>query len=180
MKNAVKSSRMHFLTASSCAALALATGVCVAAAGQPNPGDLAPMRFMLGSWTCSGKALDGSPFSLTQMTTIQPAGSAQSAPRLVTRDSQGKSTTTLWWNADKQVWMQTSESSNGSSTQTSTGWAGDSLVFTGTITVAGTGTLGYRSTTTKVSDAKTQQLDELAKPDGGWVTFDTGVCEKNR
>jgi hypothetical protein len=169
-----------FLLALSSAALALAPGSSSAAAGQPNPGDLAPMRFMLGSWTCSGTALNGSPFSVTQMTTIQPAANSRSGPRLVTHDSQGKSTTALWWDADKQAWMQTSESSNGSSTQASTGWAGDSLVFTGTITVAGAGTLGYRSTTTKVSDTKTQQLDELAKPDGSWVTFDTAVCEKSR
>jgi len=162
-----------------CAAVAMAAGVSAAAANQPDPGDLAPMRFMLGSWTCSGTALDGTPFSVTQMTAIQPAASPGGAPRLVTHDSQGKSTTALWWEADKKTWMQTSDSSNGSSTQTSSGWSGNSLVFVGTISVAGAGTLGYRSTTTKVSDTQTQQLDELAKPDGCWVTFDTAVCQKS-
>jgi len=137
-----------------------------------SSGNFAPMRFMLGAWTCSGKALDGSGFSLTQTTTM-------SGDRMVTRDSEGKSTTAIFWDSAKQQWVQTSESGQGSSTQTSSGWTGTSLIFTGTITIAGSpGAVGYRSTTVKVNDAETQQLDELAKPDGSWLTFDTAICTK--
>ena len=142
------------------------------ASGADSKGDFTPMRFMLGTWTCSGKALDGSTFSLTQITTLN-------GDQMLTRDSQNKSITTLYWDSSKHAWVQTSESANGSSAQTSSGWSGASLVFTGTITIAGApGAVGYRSTTTKVSDTQTQQLDELAKPDGSWLTFDTGVCNK--
>jgi hypothetical protein len=152
----------------------LAPGSTNAAAGAAaGPGDMASMRFMTGTWVCSGKALDGTAFSITQTTTIESG-------RLVTRDNQGNSTTLLWWDATKKQWIETSESSNGSSTQTSPGWNGNMLVFVGTISITGApATVPYRGTTTKLSETKTGELDEIGKPDGGgWITFDTAVCEK--
>ena len=136
------------------------------------PGDMTPMKFMLGTWTCAGKALDGTPFSVTQITTI-------SGGQMITHDIQGQSTTTLYRDPNKQQWMQTPSSANGSSTQTSSGWSNGALIFTGTITITGApSAVGYRSTTTKVNDSMTRQLDELANPTGGWMTFDTAVCTK--
>ena len=130
------------------AGVVIAFAPCAGLAG--SSGNFAPMRFMLGAWTCSGKALDGSAFSVTQMTTM-------SGDRMVTRDSEGKSTTAIFWDSAKQQWVQTSESAQGTSTQTSSGWTGTSLVFTGTITIAGApGAVGYRSTTVKVNDTQTQ------------------------
>lgn len=161
------------------AALALAG---IALSGQPpmakaSPGgDLSSMAFMLGTWLCSGRALDGSTFQATQITTLSVDGS-----KLVTRDSENRGTTTVWWNADKKVFVQTASTSKGSGQQVSPGWSGKSLVFLGTLKLSGAPEVPFRSTTTKLSDTKINVLDELGVPDGGgWIATDTASCAKAR
>jgi hypothetical protein len=156
----------------------LAGWIPLASAGADTHGDYATMRAMLGTWTCSGAALDGTPFKVTDTTVMQ--GTAGNGGRFVSHDSDGKSTTTLWWEPAKQLWMLTAESPKASSTQTSPGWNGDTLVFTGTISLSGAPTVGYRTTITKVSDTKKQQVDELGNPGAQWITFDTASCEKSK
>lgn len=145
-----------------------------ARAAAAGPGNMSSMTFMLGTWSCSGKALDGSTFQTTQITTLSKDGA-----KLVTRDSEGKGTTTVWWDAAKKHWVQTAETSKGSGFQTSAGWSGNSLVFLGTLQLAGAPEVGFRSTTTKVSDTKLQVLDELAVS-GSWLETDSATCAKAR
>ena len=161
-----------------CVALAtcvLAGGLPLASSGASAQGDFAPMRFMLGTWTCSGAALDGTKFKVTDTTVIEGAGTSG---RMVSHDSEGKSSTTLRWDSTTQTWILTSESAKASSAQTSPGWSGDTLVFTGTISLSGAPTADYRTTITKNSDTQKQQVDELGNGGGQWITFATSSCEK--
>ena len=136
-------------------------------------GSLASMTFMLGTWSCTSKALDGSTIHTTLVTRLSSDGT-----RMVTRDTQGDGTTTMWWDATKKQWMQTTATSKGSGVQTSPGWTGNSLVFVGTQDVNGV-PVGFRNTTTKVSDTQIQSMDELSPPSTSqWVTIDTTVCAK--
>lgn len=154
-----------------------ALSVCAqpaARAAAAGAGSLSSMTFMLGTWSCSGKALDGSTFQTTQITTFSKDGA-----KLVTRDSEGKGTTTVWWDAPKKHWVQTAETGKGSGFQTSPGWSGNALVFLGTLQLAGAPEVGFRSTTTKVSDTKLQVLDELAVS-GSWLETDSATCAKAR
>jgi len=160
------------------AVFVLATWSPIVASGAGSPGDYAPMHFMLGTWACSGAALDGTPIKATDTTVMQ--GAANAGGRMVSHDPQGQSTTTMWWDPAKQIWMLTSDSAKGSSSQTSPGWNGGALVFTGTISVSGAPTAGYRTTITKASDTKRQQVDEINVPGGEWITFDTLSCEKSK
>jgi hypothetical protein len=169
--------RIRVALALASAAFVLASGPPFASSGADAHGDYGPMRFMLGTWTCSGAALDGTPIKVTDTTVMQ--GTANAGDRMVSHDPEGKSTTTLWWDSTKQLWMLTSESAKASSSQTSPGWNGDMLVYTGTISLSGTPTVGYRTTITRVSDTKRQQIDELGNP-GEWLKFDTLSCEKSK
>ena len=157
------------------AACVLAGGLPLASSGASAPGDFAPMRFMLGTWTCSGAALDGTKFKVTDTTVMEGAGTSG---RMVSHDSEGKSSTTLRWDSTTQTWILTSESAKASSAQTSPGWSGDTLVFTGTISLSGAPTADYRTTITKNSDTQKQQVDELGNGGGQWITFATSSCEK--
>jgi hypothetical protein len=163
-------------------ALVVGSAVCIFASGAPlassgagAPGDFGPMHIMLGTWTCSGAALDGTKFKVTDTTVMEGAGTSG---RLVSHDSEGKSSTTLRWDSTTQTWILTSESPKASSAQTSPGWSGDTLVFTGTISLAGAPTADYRTTITRISDTQKQQVDELGNGAGQWITFATSSCEK--
>lgn len=165
------------------ASLATAAGLlCALAASTPatvmaESGDLGPMRFMLGTWVCAGQAMDGTPFRITEITALSSDGT-----RLITHDSQGKTTTELWYDAGRKAWMETSvDSGSGSnSSESSPGWTGDTLVFTGTFTLAGTPAVGYRSTTVKLGPTRTKNQDEIQRPDGPWIQFDSATCEKSK
>lgn len=159
------------------AASMLAGGLPLTSSGASAPGDFGPMRFMLGTWTCSGAALDGTKFKVTDTTVMEGAGTSG---RMVSHDSLGKSTTTMRWDSTTQMWILTSDSAKASSAQTSPGWSGDTLVFTGTISLSGAPTAGYRTTMTRISDTMKQQVDELGNQGGQWITFDTASCEKSK
>jgi hypothetical protein len=159
------------------AACMFAGGVPLASSGAGTAGDFGPMRFMLGTWTCSGAALDGTKFKVTDTTVMQGAGTSG---QMVSHDSEGKSSTTMRWDSTTQTWLLTSESAKASSAQTSPGWSGDTLVFTGTISLSGAPTAGYRTTITRISDTQKQQVDELGNGGGQWITFATSSCEKGK
>jgi hypothetical protein len=152
---------------------AIVLGAQVQAARAAAGGSLSSMAFMLGTWLCTSKALDGSTIHTTLVTRLSNDGT-----RMVTRDTQGAGTTTMWWDVAKKQWIQTTATSKGSGVQTSPGWTGNSLVFVGTQEVNGI-PVGFRNTTTKVSDTQMQATDELSPPSTGqWVTVDTTVCAK--
>ena len=154
-------------------ALALVLIASIACMGA-GPGDLNAMRFLLGTWTCSGEAMDGTQFHVTETTKLSADGS-----RLVTHDSSGKVSTELYYDAARKLWVRTSvNGKDGSnSSETSPGWAGSTLILTGQINITGMQSLESRSTMTKVSPSKTTQVDELQAPTG-WMQFDTSTCEK--
>jgi hypothetical protein len=138
--------------------------------------DFSAMNFMLGTWTCSGKALDGSAFHLTETTKKSADGT-----RFVTRDSSGKVSTELRYDEARKLWLESSVNANdgSNSSETSPGWEGDKLVFTGQVNIKGMQSLDYRSTTTKLSATRTEQVDEIQGPTG-WMQFDTATCDKAR
>jgi hypothetical protein len=159
------------------AACLLAGLVPLASSGASSPGDYAAMRIMLGTWTCSGAALDGTKFKVTDTTVMEGSGTTG---RMVSHDSEGKSSSTTRWDATTQMWILTADSAKASSAQTSPGWSGDTIVFTGTITLAGAPTASYRTTITRISDTARQQVDELGNQGGQWITFDTATCAKSK
>jgi len=157
-----------------CSAAAAALCCASAALADQSPG-FATMTFMVGNWTCTGQAVDGSNFTIQETTTTDGS-------RFLTHDSENKTATELYFDLSKGAWIQTSidKGSGSQSDQTSPGWNGNNLVFVGTLRIAGLQTVPYRSTTIKLSDAKTRNVDEIQKGDGSWATFDTAICEKGR
>ena len=159
------------LTTTAALLLVLATTATAASTSQ----GMGSMRFMLGTWTCSVKAVDGSTPQVTSVTTLSSDGT-----HLLTRTTAGgEGTSDVWLDNNKKEWVQTANSSKGSSTQTSPGFNGPTIVWMGTVTASGMPALPYRTTMTKVSDTKTTQLDELGTPGGSsWLTADTATCVK--
>lgn len=141
-----------------------------------SAGDLGAMKFMLGTWSCSGQAIDGTPFHITETTKLSPDGS-----RLVTHDSSGKVSTELYYDAARKLWVENAVNGNdgSNSIQTSPGWTGNSIVFIGQVNINGVQSLGYRSTWIKLSESETKQTDELQGPNG-WMQFDSASCAKAR
>jgi len=134
------------------------------------------MSFLVGTWSCSGQAIGGATFRVTDTSKMSADGT-----RLVTHDSSGQVTTELRFDAARKLWVETSINANdgSNSSETSTGWDGDTLVFTGQVNFKGIESLGYRGTTTKISATQTKQLHELHGPTG-WMQVDTATCEKVR
>jgi hypothetical protein len=170
---------MKMMYALPAAALLLASALSASPAGADSAPSAAQgmssMRFLLGTWTCSVKAVDG---STPQVTTVSSM-SADGTKMLSRTVAGGDGGAQLWLDASKREWIQTSTSTKGSSTQTSPGWNGNSIVWTGTLSANGMPTFGYRTTVTKVSDTKTTQTDELSAPGGtSWIAADSAVCAK--
>jgi len=159
--------------------LASALGASLAAADTaPSAAQsMSSMRFLLGTWTCSVKAVDGSNPQVTTVSTM----SADGTKMLNRTVSGGDGTGQMWLDPNKRQWIQTADSTKGTSSQMSSGWTGHTIVWTGTLSANGMPTMGYRTTVVKVNDAKTTQIDELGNPSGGtWITADSAVCAKGR
>ena len=172
-----------------------------------GPGSMATMQFMLGTWDCSGRMVGtGSPFAYTETRTLVgdrivifsplvPFGSSS------IRDQQRTYRVELWWDAAKKLWNTTVAANGFYKSTTSLGWIGDTMVSTGTLSEIEYGpisepaypgmppqgptsqvdypTYPYRATITKLSDTKTEDYDEIGRPDGrGWVVEDSEVCKK--
>ncbi|HLN47025.1 MAG TPA: hypothetical protein VK216_02035 [Magnetospirillaceae bacterium] len=136
---------------------------------------MSSMRFLLGTWTCSVKAVDGSTPQVTTVSTMSPDGAKMLSRTVAGGDGGGQ----MWLDASKREWTQTTTATKGSSSQTSPGWNGNTLVWTGTLTANGMPTFGYRTTVTKISDTKTTQIDELSAPGGtSWIAADSAICAK--
>jgi len=164
---------MRFFSVAVLTGVVVTLGAAFTRAEAVQPGDFSSMNFFVGTWSCSGRVINGATFSLSETSKMSADGT-----RLVTRDSSGKSLTELTFDSPHKLWVETSvNNTDGSrSKETSPGWDGDTLIFTGEVNLKGQ-SFGYRSTTTKISDSKIQQVDELQGP-AGWVQFDTASCEK--
>jgi hypothetical protein len=64
----------------------------------------------------------------------------------------------------------------GRGTETSSGWEGDKLTFTGEYVVAGK-KIGYRDTFTRKGEREIDHLGENQGADGKWVTLDQETCK---
>ena len=155
---------------------AVAIGASLACTSVSQASEFSSMSFMVGTWSCSGQAVDGTTFRVTETSKLSADGT-----RLVTSDSSGKVSTELRYDAARKFWVETSVNANdgSNSSETSPGWDGNTLVFTGQVNLKGVQSLGYRSTTTKLSNTRTKQVDELQGPTG-WMQFDTATCEKTQ
>jgi hypothetical protein len=155
-------------------ALLLIASVTMVAADSSTQ-SMTQMKFMLGTWTCSVKAVDGSTAQVTSLTTLSSDGT-----RLLTKTTAGgEGTSEIWLDQNQKQWVQTATSSKGSSTQNSPGFIGTMIVWSGTVTAGGMPAMPYRTTMTKLSDTKTTQVDELGTPGGSsWLTADSATCTK--
>ncbi|HZV78953.1 MAG TPA: hypothetical protein VFF60_04990 [Candidatus Binatus sp.] len=160
-------------TASTTAFLLMA--LVTMAAADSSSQSMAQMKFMLGTWTCSVKAVDGSTAQITSLTTLSSDGT-----HLLTKTTAGgEGTSEIWLDPNQKQWVQTASSSKGSSTQNSPGFNRAMIVWNGTVTAAGMPAMPYRTTMTKLSDTKTTQVDELGTPGGSsWLTADSATCAK--
>ncbi|MBV8222335.1 MAG: hypothetical protein JO293_03165 [Candidatus Eremiobacteraeota bacterium] len=160
-----------------CLAISTLASVGWPAAADAPPQSMAAMRFLLGTWTCSVKAIDGSTPQVTAITSLSSDGTHMLSKTI----AGGDGTTDMWLDSGKQQWVQTAKSSKGSTSQTSAGFSGTTMVWVGTITASGMPTMNYRTTLIKVSDTKTQQTDELGAPGSStWLGADTATCVKVR
>lgn len=152
---------------------------------KPPKPDFSSMNFGLGSWTCSTKsARRPGPYITTSVTTVDPTGYW-----MVTKSTQQK---TAWFPYSTQGtdyvtyddatkrWVDVFTGDlGGYGVTTSSGWTGNTIVWTDALFKPGNDVIGETpTTTTKVSDTKTTTHTTFReKSSGRWISVDT-LCNK--
>jgi hypothetical protein len=84
---------------------------------------------------------------------------------------------TLGYDATAKQFLSTGfDAFGGRGNETSSGWDGDKLTFTGEYVLAGK-KLGYRDTFTRKGEREVDHLGEIQGADGKWVTLDQETCK---
>ena len=143
--------------------------------------ELAALEFFVGAWHATGK------FHETPFGAEKPIAMTINAARrhghhwlelrtaeIATAENQDPLTATYLWGFDAASRLYTAawfDSRGGHATQTSPGWEGDRLTFTGSIT-AGEMTVPLRDTFIWLDDGHYRHIGETDLGDG-WIPVDT-------
>jgi hypothetical protein len=157
------------------------------AAPYPAP-ELAELAFFTGSWEADG-TFHATPFSSEKPIAmridvevvhrgfwVQTRTAEQPSP-----DNPNPLTATYLWGHDPETGRfsaEWSDSNGGRATQTSTGWVGDRLVFTGQMTYGGY-RFALRDTFTRLGDDEFHHLGEVDLGQG-WIPVDEERARRRR
>jgi uncharacterized protein DUF1579 len=160
-----------------------------APSGPPSPSpELGKLAFFAGDWTCTGKA-EESPFGPAHATQAkvhvskeiggfwyvgryEETKTAGNPHPVVFQFFQGYDDTA------KAFVMECFDSFGSHCHQTSAGWQGDKLVYSGESTGSGPAT-PVRDTFTKTGDASLEHTGEF-QMDGKWIAIAHEACKKAR
>jgi hypothetical protein len=159
-----------------------------APSGPPKPSpELGKLAFFAGDWTCKGKA-EASPMGPAHATT----GKVHIAKEIagfwyVGRYSEAKSAANShpmvfhfiegYDAAAKTFTMDCFDAFGGRCHQTSAGWEGDKLVYTGESTGSSPTPTPVRDTFTKTGGASLEHMGEMQVA-GKWVATDHETCKR--
>ncbi len=135
-------------------------------------GSASELDYFKGTWTVTLRSNPKTSFKWTVAEDLDKSwlGGA------VTRDGQ-KITKDFWRQTGKRIERFAFTSASTFVRLESTGWSGDQLIFTGTLS-DGAGETKVRETITKVSERQFNALWERAEKDGRWVVFGDEICTK--
>ena len=160
-----------------------------APAGPPAPSpELGKLAFFAGDWTCTGKA-EESPFGPAHATQAkvhiskeiggfwymgryEETKTAENPHPVIFQFAQGYSET------DKAFVMDCFDSFGGHCHQTSAGWQGDKMVYSGESTGSGPAT-PVRDTFTRTGDAGLEHMGEF-QMEGKWTVTDHETCKRTK
>jgi hypothetical protein len=155
----------------------------------PKPAaQLSQLRYFEGDWTCTGKAF-ATPLSAEHPTRAhvhiknQLGGFWDHSRYQENRTSENTSpyeVAALWGydEAGKQFIAGFVDNMGAFGKATSTGWSGETFIFTGETNMGGQ-KMPQRDTFTKTSGGGLSHRGEIGNPDGTWLKTDEETCRKS-
>jgi len=155
--------------------------------GMPKPApEMAQLKYLVGTWNCEGRVPAGpmGPSRKTHTTvTIRPdldgfwyTGTVREAKTPENPTPMSGIFHETWDTANKQFMLQWVDNMGAWSTETSPGWDGDKIVYTGEAVMAGQKIPG-RDTFVKKGEPELEHTAEMSMG-GEWTTIVTETCKR--